>query len=311
QHVTQGGLVAFPTETVYGLGADASQQSAVLKVFATKGRPLDHPLIVHLGDKNWVKDWAQSIPKAAWVLMEKFWPGPLTLVLPKQNWVPDWISAKEPNIALRMPEHPLALALLKNYGKALVGPSANRYGCISPTSAQAVHAEFPHAEIDLILDGGDCEIGIESTIVYVNENYIQILRPGMLSAEMLYEASQLKILNEDNTTLKAPGKCKKHYAPERPLKILSEIEIQHFLNLNSSQLLNKICILSLNPNFSSAQNNIILQTMPHSPKLYAKNLYKQLRAADAKNPDLILLESPPTDAPWQAIWNRILRANND
>ncbi|MBS2001864.1 MAG: threonylcarbamoyl-AMP synthase, partial [Cyanobacteria bacterium SZAS LIN-5] len=174
-----GELVAFPTETVYGLGADASNPAAVARLYAAKGRPTNHPVIVHLADSNQLSKWASSVPFAAIQLAEKFWPGPLTLILPKADHVLDEITGGQKSVGLRVPAHPLALELLKAFGGGIIAPSANKFGRLSPTRAEDVRAEFKD-EVSLVLDGGPCAVGIESTIVDLSREQPMILRPGMI-----------------------------------------------------------------------------------------------------------------------------------
>lgn len=208
----RGGLVAIPTETVYGLGADARNPQAVARVFAAKGRPADHPLIVHLAGASWLSEWARDIPRAASQLAEAFWPGPLTLVLPRAPGVLDAVTGTMDTVALRVPAHPLALALLDGFGSGLVAPSANRYGRVSPTSAAHVREELGDA-VDLVLDGGPCPIGIESTIVDLSSSGVRILRPGSISAEALGDVLGEPVTSSIPDGVRAPGRKPSHYAP--------------------------------------------------------------------------------------------------
>ena len=188
-----GKLVAFPTETVYGLGADASSVAAIRKVFAAKQRPADHPLIVHLADVAALKHWASVVPREAWLLAEAYWPGPLTMVLPRAAHVPSELTGGQSTIALRVPSHPVARRLLKAFDGALAAPSANRFGRLSPTSAAHVREELGDA-VDFILDGGECPVGIESTIVAFRNGQAAVLRPGAVTAEQIADTLQSEVV---------------------------------------------------------------------------------------------------------------------
>ena len=188
-----GELVAFPTETVYGLGADAGNPEALAKIFAAKGRPADHPLIVHVPDVAHLDQWAREIPDAAHLLAQAFWPGPLTLILKRQPTVPDLVTGGQDTVGLRIPHHPLALQLLKAFDGGIAAPSANRFGHISPTTAQHVREELG-AAVALVLDGGPCSVGIESTIVDLSRGDPVILRPGMISAAQIDQALHQQVV---------------------------------------------------------------------------------------------------------------------
>ncbi|HEV7536585.1 MAG TPA: L-threonylcarbamoyladenylate synthase, partial [Acidimicrobiia bacterium] len=182
----RGGLVAFPTETVYGLGADANNPAAVERLFAVKGRPRSHPVIVHLGDPMALKEWASEVPAEAWALAEAFWPGPLTLILPRADRVPDAVTGGAATVGLRVPAQPLALELLEAFGDGVAAPSANRFGRVSPTTAAHVRADLG-SDVDLVLDGGMCRVGVESTIVDLSSAVPAVLRLGGTSTEALAE----------------------------------------------------------------------------------------------------------------------------
>lgn len=311
----QGRLVAFPTETVYGLGANARNQSAILKVFQAKQRPLNHPLIIHIGQFAALEEWVQTVSDPAEKLIQAFWPGPLTLVLPKRKDVPGWVTAGQPNIALRMPQHPLTLQLLKDSGLALVGPSANQFGRLSPTTAAAVEEAFKDINpnpVDLILDGGPCQVGIESTIVYFDGKQMHLLRPGMISAEAMSAVTGTEVLiPQDKTPLiKAPGQCEQHYAPRTPLLIVSNTQIKPCIQgLTTKNASPKMALLGFSELLTAETGIAFFEKMPQNPAQYAHSLYERLRLLDHGGFDLILLEAPPADhAEWQAIWNRITRA---
>ena len=213
--LARGGLVAFPTETVYGLGADASNETAVRRIFSVKGRPADHPLIVHLARVEQLADWAQRVPEAAWRLAEAFWPGPLTLVLPRAPRVLDVVTGGQESVGIRVPSHPVAQALLQAFGGGIAGPSANRFGRVSPTTAEHVRAELG-SEVDLVLEGGQSEVGIESTIVDLSSDRPALLRPGIIGAERIAAVLGNALHAPDRTSPRASGMLASHYAPRTP-----------------------------------------------------------------------------------------------
>ena len=221
-----GGLVAFPTETVYGLGADASNAQAVAKIFAAKGRPQDHPLIVHLAGVDWLPQWAREIPPAAHKLAAAFWPGPLTLILKRAAGVPDCVTGGQDSVGLRIPGHPVALELLRAFAgeeggrrfSGIAAPSANKFGRISPTSAEHVRAELG-ASVDAVLDGGECEVGIESTIVDLSRGRAVLLRPGQLTAAQIAAVLGWEVEAPDAAAPRAPGALASHYAPRTPIRV--------------------------------------------------------------------------------------------
>jgi L-threonylcarbamoyladenylate synthase len=231
-----GELVAIPTETVYGLGADAANPAAVAKIFAAKGRPADHPLIVHLAGHDAVDHWAEQVPAVAWELMETFWPGPLTLILKKQAWVPDAVTGGQDTVGLRVPGHPVALELLRRFAAVagehagIAAPSANRFGRISPTTAEHVREELGD-RVPLILDGGPCAVGIESTIVDCSRGEPVILRPGHISAAHLEAVSGVQPrLVAGGGTPRVSGALEAHYAPQTPLRMVAGESLLDFIN---------------------------------------------------------------------------------
>jgi L-threonylcarbamoyladenylate synthase len=213
--------VAFPTETVYGLGADARNPEAVARIFAAKGRPVDHPLIVHLADASQLTEWARDIPPAAWQLAEAFWPGPLAMVLPRAPHVLDAVTGGLDTVALRVPNHPLALALLGAFAGGVAAPSANRYGRVSPTAASHVREELGDA-VDFVLDGGACQVGIESTIVDVSSTTIKILRPGAITESDLRRVLGAPVTITLAGEVRAPGRKPSHYAPRARVVLVAE-----------------------------------------------------------------------------------------
>ena len=215
----EGNLVAFPTETVYGLGADAENESAVKRIYEVKGRPQDHPLIIHISEISDLDIWAQDIPEYAIKLARDFWPGPMTLILKRKNIAKDFITGKQETVGLRIPAQPIALALINAFkrlgGKGIAAPSANRFGKVSPTTAEAVSDEllkYLNPQTDRILDGGPCLVGIESTIINCTDSNPQILRPGFITSQMAEESTGLKVDNP-NTEIRVSGNLETHYAP--------------------------------------------------------------------------------------------------
>jgi len=305
----QGGLVAFPTETVYGLGADASNPSAVAKIFAAKGRPADHPLIVHLVDKAQLTQWAQDISPLAQHLAAQFWPGPLTLILKKAPQVSDSVTGGQDTIGLRVPGHPIAQALLQAFGGGIAAPSANRFGHVSPTQAEHVRAELKGA-VDFVLDGGACPVGIESTIVDVSGEKPRILRPGTITASQISEVVGYPIdIIASSVLANAPrvsGMLESHYAPTTPLKIMT---LENLLATIQTKLADQKNIAVLARTELPIKNNYIIYfKMPMSAENYAQQLYATMREADAKHCDVILVEALPEQEAWIAIRDRLQKA---
>jgi len=303
QILRKGGLVAFPTETVYGLGADASNPAAVRKIFAAKARPADHPLIVHVADSSELKHWAAQVPRSAWLLAEKFWPGPLTLVLKRAARVSDVITAGQDSVALRVPSHPVARQLLKAFGGAIAAPSANRFGRLSPTTAQHVRDELGNA-VDLVLDGGPCDVGIESTIVDLTAEAPAVLRPGRISAQQIAEALLAPLGESAVERPRVPGSLESHYAPGLPLKIVQPDEIENYLRARPGT---PVAVLSRRgrPRDSKAT---LWQVAPEMADDYARLLYATLRLLEVCGCRLIVVEALPALPEWNAIRDRLSRA---
>lgn len=309
----EGNLVAIPTETVYGLAANANNPTAVNKIFTAKQRPNDHPLIVHIQSVVDLSKWAINIPEKAYLLASAFWPGPLTLVLEKAPWVASEVTGGHNKIALRAPAHPVMQKILALTGLGLAAPSANRYQKISTTTAQYVYEELD-GKIDAILDGGNCTVGIESTILDLTESQPRILRIGPLTAEAIEQVLSEKIAVPSNHTVPIPGNKKIHYQPNTPLFIMSAQEIKN--NLPSST--NKIGIICYTPLLALEINAIAqdkthphcitVHQLPQEKSGYATLMYKTLHELDAKNLDSIWLENPPQTNEWLDIHDRLGRA---
>ena len=280
-----GGIVAMPTETVYGLAADARNADAVASVFALKQRPLDHPLIVHLAKASDMDRWAASVPETARRFAEAAWPGPLTIVLAARDDVPRQVTGGQDTVALRVPDHPLARALIEGTGGALVAPSANRFGRLSPSRPQHVTEGFGDTPPP-VLDGGPCRVGIESTVVFVDDNGWQILRPGHWTAEALTRVAGCTPRTGTTTAPRAPGQLASHYAPRTPLLLFS-----HRGELEAAK----------------AAGDAVL-ALPADPDTAATALYDTLHRLDATGPRRILAELPPDTAEWAAVRDRLTRA---
>lgn len=298
----QGKLVAVPTETVYGLAADARQPEAVRQIFAAKGRPSDHPLIVHLHAASALTDWAKDIPPAAFVLAEAFWPGPLTLLLKKADHVDPVVTGGLDSIGLRVPSHPVLLQLLATDQLAVAAPSANPYKKLSPTSALHV-LDTMTGKIDAVLDGGDCEFGLESTIVSLLDDSVQVLRAGPVSAQDIAQVLGVVVLSPEQHQVKVSGNVAAHYQPHTPLRCLPEPELSEFMRSTTQ----KLALLSYGP----LQKEVQLHwqfSMPQHAVDYGRLLYKTLYQADQSGAGLILVQQPPLDSEWLAVHNRLMRA---
>ncbi len=302
----RGGVVAIPTETVYGLGADASSAPGLQKIFQLKQRPIDHPLIVHLGSIDALTLWARDVPEVALRLAGAFWPGPLTLIFKKQPQVLDWVTGGQDTVGIRIPSHPVALAVLKAQGGGIAAPSANRFGRISPTTAQAVYEELGDA-VDLILDGGQCEVGVESTIVDVSRTPIRILRPGMISVQAIEAVLGEWVGITDTSVPRVSGSHESHYAPTTQTRLLSYEDIEHYLAHYSNQL--PVAIMAFSEFNVSTSSLLQVIAMPKTPTAYAHQLYQQLRELDKKNVYEIIIENVPNDSLWDAIRDRLTRAS--
>ena len=313
----RGGVVAFPTETVYGLGAEVSHPSAVGRIFEIKKRPVDHPLIVHFADASWLSHWARQVPPQAWRLAERFWPGPLTLILPRSRHVPENVTGGQDTVGLRVPDHPVALALLRELGPdgALAAPSANRFGHVSPTTAAHVREEFGD-EIDMILDGGPCRVGLESTIVGFEGQTAVILRPGGIQLAALAEVLDGNVVISEGAKpfVRVSGALPSHYAPVTPLELLPMDHLwQHAFELEAKGM--RVAVLGWRQHYSPSRHRpenefIVFSRMPEEPEEYARQLYATLRRFDREHFDRLLVETPPDAPAWVAITDRLRRASS-
>lgn len=300
-----GGLVAFPTETVYGLGADASNPDAVGKIFAAKGRPHDHPLIVHVADAVQLANWAREIPDAARKLARKFWPGPLTLILKRSPRVSDLVTGGQDTVALRVPSHPVAQALLRRFGGGVAAPSANRFGRVSATTAEHVRREFG-STVDCVLDGGAADVGIESTIVDLAGVQPTLLRPGWITAQQLEGVLGAPLAAPDSQSPRAPGTLAAHYAPQTPLTVM-EADVMLELATSLTRQGKRVAVLAfLTP--QPLLPGLTWIAAPDAAAGYAHDLYANLRRLDEAGCDAILVEKAPQDAAWAAINDRLTRA---
>lgn len=299
-----GELVAFPTETVYGLGADAANPAAVARIFAAKGRPRSHPVIVHVSNFDAAREWAGSVPDAALRLADAFWPGPLTIVLPRSRHVSDTVTGGQSSVALRAPAHPVARALLAAFGRGIAAPSANRYGRISPTRAADVRAELGD-RVALVLDGGDCAVGIESTIVACLDGRVTLLRPGAVSRSQLADVVGV-VADPNDSAPRAPGRQRSHYAPGTPLSIVDAVNLQQQVQ---QAVVAEVRVAVLARSVSSmASERLVWRRMPAGPAAYARALYAALRELDAEGAGRILVEAVPTEDSWAAVADRLSRA---
>jgi L-threonylcarbamoyladenylate synthase len=295
-----GGLVAFPTETVYGLGANALKATAVRRIFRAKGRPPTNPVIVHVAEVGAARDLAAGWPEAADRLAERFWPGPLTLVVPRRPHVPDNVTAGGPTVAIRVPAHPVALALLRECGLPVAAPSANRSNRLSPTLAEHVRSDLD-GRIDLILDGGPTPGGIESTVVDVTCSPPRLLRPGLIAiAELEGLLGEVAVGSaQPGAALPSPGMLTRHYSPYTPLELTHDAEGRARELAAKGQ---RVAIVS------HLLDGAGVARMPAEPAEYARALYATLREVDLRGLDRILLTPPPDGEEWRAIHDRLRRA---
>jgi L-threonylcarbamoyladenylate synthase len=297
-----GGLVAFPTETVYGLGADASNPNALRRMFAAKGRPPAHPVIVHVRGAEDLVRWASDIPSIARRLTDRFWPGPLTLILQRAPGVLDEVTGGQETVGLRAPAHPVAQRLLQAFGGGIAAPSANRFGRVSPTTAQHVREELGDA-LDWILDGGPCEVGIESTIVDLSTGAPVLLRPGRIGAAEIEAVTGLPVSRATSRSPRASGTLAAHYAPTIPLVLAASADLERTVR----EAAGPVAVLARRaqaPGISAALWRVAAADAP----TYAHDLYALLRFFERSGCALIVVETPPRGAEWEAARDRLTRA---
>jgi len=296
----RGGLVAFPTETVYGLGADASSKDAVTRLYAAKRRPLDHPVIVHFADADLAFSWARDVPQAAKKLAAKFWPGPLTVILKKSARAGNFVTGGQDSVGVRVPSHPVAQELLRAFGGGIAAPSANRFGQVSPTTAAHVREDLGK-DVELVLDGGPSEVGIESTIVDLSSGDPVVLRPGRISAAELEAALGSPVLARQADSPRHSGGLERHYAPRTPARLVPT----HELDKEIARLKDKLAVLA----FSRPDERVdYWLRMPREPQAYAQKLYAALRELDSARCEMILIEAPPEAPEWAGVRDRLERA---
>ena len=299
----RGGLVALPTETVYGLGADASNELAVRRIFAAKGRPSAHPLIVHVASADAARAWVREWPGAAAALATQFWPGPLTLILKRSERASDAVTGGQDTVAVRVPNHPLALELLRAFEGGIAAPSANKFGHLSPTTAEHVRAELGDA-VDLILDGGPCAVGVESTIVDLSSGAPRLLRPGGISKEQL-ELSLGQPVLPPSQGVRAPGMLESHYAPRAGLRLVGPADLSAAA-AEQAKSGAKVAVLSAAPLTLPAGAERI--EVPAAPADYARVLYATLRALDARGFEVVVAALPEEAGLGLAVRDRLTRA---
>ena len=295
-----GGLVAFPTETVYGLGADACNAEAVARIYSVKGRPADHPLIVHIASIDGLGDWADDVPGYAILLARDFWPGPMTLVVKRSALAGDFVTGGQDTVGVRVPNHPVALGLLEAFvragGKGVAAPSANRFGNVSPTTAQAVSDELGDylAGGDQILDGGSCDVGVESTIIDCTGDVPKILRPGAITAQMIAESTGLEVVGAvEESAIRVSGSLEAHYAPAATVVLdQSPVAGQGFIAMADVV----------------AGVGVVRLAAPKTHDEFARVLYSALRAADEQGLETVVVEQPMGDGIAIAIRDRLKRA---
>ena len=295
-----GGLVAFPTETVYGLGADACNQLAVARIYAVKGRPADHPLIIHVASIDGLGEWARDVPEYAISLARDFWPGPMTLIVKRSELAGDFVTGRQNTVGVRVPNHPVALGLLEAFersgGKGVAAPSANRFGHVSPTTAQAVSDELSDYLIDgdQILDGGPCDVGVESTIIDCTGDVPKILRPGAITEEMITKSTGLSVVGVvENSTIRVSGSLDAHYAPAATV----------LLDQTPQSGQGFIAMADILTN-----DGVIRLAAPTTHEEFARVLYSALRAADEQGLGTVVVSQPAGDGIAIAIRDRLKRA---
>lgn len=304
RRLAAGDVIAFPTETVYGLGADATNPRGIARIFALKGRPADHPLIVHIGDPESIGQWVAFIPDSARSLAARFWPGPLTIILPRSSRVPDAVTGGQDTVGIRCPSHPIARSLLAEFARVgsggVAAPSANKFGHVSPTQARHVRDEFGPGLT--VLDGGACEVGLESTIVDLSRGDAVLLRPGSISREDLAEVLGRPPRERDAAAPRASGTLAAHYAPRTALVLVRPEEIL----LEVARPAN-VAVLALRRPPPHARVTAWIAA-PADAVGYGHDLYANLRQLDASGAKRIVVEAPPDNPAWEAVNDRLARA---
>ena len=294
-----GNLVAFPTETVYGLGADACNAAAVARIYSVKGRPADHPLIVHVPSMDALGDWASDVPAFAIALARDFWPGPMTLIMQRSELAADFVTGGQDTVGIRVPAHPVALGLLEAFasagGKGVAAPSANRFGNVSPTTAQAVSDELSDylSDSDQILDGGACDVGVESTIIDCTGDAPRILRPGAITQEMIEHSTGLDVLDAEGVAIRVSGSLDSHYSPQATVVLdQSPVAGQGFIAMSDV----------------ATPGGVVRLAAPTTHEEFARVLYSSLRAADEQGLTTVVVQQPQGDGIAIAIRDRLKRA---
>jgi L-threonylcarbamoyladenylate synthase len=301
--LARGEVVGLPTETVYGLAADAENPDAVRRIFALKGRPADHPVIVHVPDARGLERYGRDVPDSARRLAAAFWPGPLTLIVRRAPRVPDVVTGGQDTVGLRSPAHPVAQAVLAAFGRGLAAPSANRFGHVSPTTAAHVRAEFGE-RVPIVLDGGKCAVGIESTIVDLSGARPRILRPGMLDRARLEAVIGPIDTGPAGDAPRVSGSLESHYAPETPVAVLERAAL-----LDCQARLARRGLVARALALGALPAGLHGVALPAEPRGYAHGLYAALRTLDALGADAILVEAVPDAPGWEAIRDRLARAS--
>ncbi|MCX7124566.1 MAG: L-threonylcarbamoyladenylate synthase [Gammaproteobacteria bacterium] len=297
-------IVAVPTETVYGLAARYDSEKAIRSIFDTKNRPLDHPLIVHIATINWLYHLADEIKPYVSQLIEKFWPGPLTVVLKKKRCVSNLITGNQDTVAIRMPDHPLLIEVIKKLGVPIVAPSANSFCKTSPTSAEHVENNFL-SKIP-VLDGGPCKVGIESTIVLATDkDTLTILRPGIISIQEIQNTIKMPCHKNDLSGVKSPGKKNVHYQPSVPILAFEKISELHFQSIK--KINRKYFVMCFYNHMDLGESHHVIK-MPNNPLFYSQILYEKWYSVSDADFDNIIIELPPNEDQWHGIRDRILKA---
>ena len=301
----RGGLVAFPTETVYGLGADADNAAALARLYAVKGRPGEHPVIVHVGAPAQLDEWAADVPVAARRLGDALWPGPLTLVVRRAARVLDGVTGGGDTVGVRVPDQPVALALLHAFAGGIAAPSANRFGHVSPTTADDVRADLGD-DVDVVLDDGPCRVGVESTIVDCTGDELVILRPGGVTRELVEKVSAQKVVVGRDGLTRAPGTLKSHYAPEATVLVVDRDDLAP----RATALLaadQRVAVLAPGP-VPALPADVVVLDGPADSDEYARVLYARLREVDRRGVDVLLAVPPPDAGVGVAVGDRLRRA---